>query len=125
MKISIAILGILLGLTITARLASATTYVSVAGQAISEENLGANCPVAEKLADGRLMIYTASVSDGQLLKARMIESGVTDEATLDKWQQMAQANACQRGAGLDCSGNCPSGSCQKETKGGWTGCVCK
>jgi hypothetical protein len=127
MKILIVMLGALLGVMLAPDLASATTYVNTAGQVLAEENLGSYCRPTEKINDDRIMVYSTTESDGRILRARMIESGVSDEATLQKWQQMAQANACQRGAGLNCTGACPpgKGSCQTEVKGNYTGCACK
>lgn len=106
--------------------AASTAYVDTSMQSIKAENLGIYCRPTEKLSDGRLMVYNTSESDAKLLRKRMLDSGVSDNATLDKWQQLAQSNDCTNRAGLNCSGGtCSSGSCTTVTVNGFNGCECR
>ena len=105
---------------------SAETYVDTSGSAISEDAIGDYCRPIEKLADGRLMVFSTSAQDIALYKDRLAVNGVSDPVEMTRMVQMAELNDCERKAGNKCSdGKCASGSCKQKFTGGMTSCSCQ
>jgi hypothetical protein len=126
MRLFIAAASILLTVILAPFGTFASEYVDTSGHVIKKEDLAIYCRPTKTLGDGRLMVYSTSRADGNLLKKHMIESGVTDEPTLRRWLKMAADDDCTKRAGLNCSdGTCSKGSCQEEKKGDFKGCACK
>jgi hypothetical protein len=104
---------------------AAANYVDTSGNIIRED-LSETCRPTWTLDNGDLMVFSTSVSDVDLLKQKLIESGMTDQARLHRWIRSAQSNDCTSRAGLNCSaGTCSSGSCQSDTNKNGTACLCK
>ena len=78
--------------------ASKITYGDTPAKTLTAAEIGERCRTSE--------------SDAKLLRAKVMEQGTVDEATLQKWTQMAQNTDCPNRASPNCSG-CPLGPCFK------------